>query len=378
MIGAPAARNGRTRNSTKPGPRSSLADVRENAAPGRPRSHDSVRGEPLGSAPRIGDSPDPGVGLITSALVAPASGPSCALLRRRRPRRRARSQTDEDHGGQEHTGQNHPLDLGRNLRAHLGEPLEESAFRSDELQMSARPVPPKCTASTATAQTSRPAPRHKPTNAPNSCIQIPPGWGDRCFELLRSLASENPQVTCSLSFSPLRLRPHVRVAVAPKRRVRPRSQSNDRIEPASRPQRSRPRTRPQHLPPDGPAGAISGWSDEALALLRRRCFHAAIVANRRSTEQTVEAPSWPRIHPICRWAVLLLRARFAGDAESERLHQVAVYRAGAKYVASAVPAQRSCPGEEISIRTPPGEGCVFSRRRSRLPRSEGDPTRACA
>jgi hypothetical protein len=92
------------------------------------------------------------------------------------------------------------------------------------------------------------------------------------FRVLRSLASENHQVTCSLSFSPLRLRPHARVGVAPKRRVRPRSRRNDRIEPASRPQRPRPRTRPQRLPPDGPAGAISGWSGEALVLLRRRCF----------------------------------------------------------------------------------------------------------
>lgn len=199
------------------------------------------------------------------------------------------------------------------------------------------------------------------------------------FRVLRSLASENPQVTCLPSFSPLRLRPHAWVGVAPKRRVRRRSQRNDRIEPASRPPRSRPRTRSQRLPPDGPAGAISGWSDEALVLLGRRCFPCR---DRRESKIDRTDGRGPILAPYSAQSVAgqfcysepdlqvtpspsrFIRWRCIGPARST--------------VASAVHPQRSCPGEEIRFGSLRERRCVFSRRRSRLPRSEGDPTRACA
>ena len=165
------------------------------------------------------------------------------------------------------------------------------------------------------------------------------------FRVLRSLVSENPQVTCLPSFSSLRLRPHARVGVVPKRRVRRRSQRNDRIEPASRPPRSRPRTRSQRLPPDGPAGAISGWSDEALVLLGRRCFPCRDRCESKIDRTDGRGPILGRYSPqSVTGQFRYSEPRFAGDAECERLRHVAVSGPSAKCVASAVPAARSLPG----------------------------------
>jgi hypothetical protein len=157
-----------------------------------------------------------------------------------------------------------------------------------------------------------------------------------------------------------------------ERHVRQRSQRYDRIELASRPQRSRPRTRPERLPPGAPAVAISGWSDGALAL-RRRCFPCRDRCESKMDRTDGRGPILAGYSPqSVAGRFRYSEPRFARDAESERLRHVAVSGPSAKCVASAAFAPRSCLGEGIRFGFLRESG--FSPGRSPLPRSEGDLT----
>jgi hypothetical protein len=172
--------------------------------------------------------------------------------------------------------------------------------RSGQTNCRCRPdlSPPKCTTSTATAQTNRPAPRHKPTNAPNSCsIQIPPGWEDRdvssapipgfressgdLFTVVQALATSSTFGWASLPSAVFVRVPNATTESSPLR------DRNDL-------DRGRDRNACRQTVQQEPYRAGATRPSPSCVV---DVFHTAIVANRRSTEQTEEAPSRPRIHP---------------------------------------------------------------------------------
>jgi hypothetical protein len=182
---------------------------------------------------------------------------------------------------------------------HAAETLEESAFRVRRTadvgltcpprNASRRPLPPR--RADRRPGTSRRTPRTTAASSSHRVRRI------EMFRVLRSLAAEDPQVTCSLSFSPLRLRSTFGWPSLP-------SAGFDRVPAAtteSRPLRDRndldagrDRNACRQTVQQEPyrAGATRPSSSCVVDV-----FHAAIVANRRSTEHTEEAPYRPGIHP---------------------------------------------------------------------------------